>query len=79
MIINKINFLSFVNLNNIYTLIKAIKKLKLVRVQVLTNLNKLLYLKIEQKKNTDIYFKLSPIIIIATYLFKLFFLYKLVN
>lgn len=73
------NFFFFVNLNNTYTPIGAIERLKLARTQASADLNRQLYLKIEQKKNMDIYFRLNSIIIIVTYLFKHFSLYKLVN
>ena len=76
---NKINIFSSINLNSIHTSIKAIEKLKLARAQASSDLKKLLRFKIEQKKNMDVYFKLSSIIIISTYLFKYFSLYKLVN
>ena len=76
---DEINSLSSVNSDSTHTPIGAIEKLKLARAQALADLDKLLHLKTEQKKNTDVYFRLNPIIIVATYLFKLFSLCKLVN
>lgn len=76
---DEINSLSSVNPNSTHTPIGALEKLKLARAQASADLDKLLRLKTEQKKNTDVYFRLSPIIIVATYLFKLFSLCRLVN
>ena len=73
------NSLFSVNPDSTHTPIGAIERLKLARAQASADLDKLLRLKTEQKKNTDVYFRLSPIIIVVTYLFKHFTLCKLVN
>lgn len=47
---NKMNSLFFVNPNSTYTPIGAIERLKLAKAKTSADLNKLLHLKIEQKK-----------------------------
>ena len=76
---NEINSLSSLNPDSTYTLKGAFEKLKLAKAQASADLDKLLRFKTEQKKNTDVYFRLSPIIIVATYLFKLFCQCRLIN
>ena len=76
---NEMNCFFSVNADSTHTPIRAIERLKLARAQASADLNKLFRLKTKQKKNTDVYFRLSPIIIVVTYLFKHFSLCKLVN
>lgn len=68
-----------VNANSTHTPIGAIEVLKLARAKASADLDKLLRPKTEQKKFTGVYSVLSPIVIVITYLLKLFSLYKLVN
>lgn len=76
---DEINSLFSINPNSIHTPIGAIERLRLAKAQASADLDKLLCLKTEQKKNPNVYFRLSLIIIVVTYLFQHLSLYKLVN